>query len=674
MGKTHNRRRSSECSLHSFAEFKATKPNEVDGKKVKVNRLGLYKLLFSSWLPIVAVIPAFCVGSTPIFYYLVFGNILNAHSKYNADRNYNVMKDVIDGCIYLVDIALASAVCRFLTTFCWIRVGSQFSKKLKKDLFKSMMSNDVTFFDTNTIGGIMTLLSEDAQNVQDAFGSTKGTQIQSLSQIVIGMLLCYIWSRKIALVLTCFLPIAFITVKQISQLIDIHANLKFQYISESMTVAEETISSIRTVRTFNNEKLEVKRFMNHIKSTEKEDKKINGFVVIMSYLLMFILWCIIVGSMYWGGTMVMNNELEAGDLFSLFGFIAFGGFAMIEFQASLQGEQRAIASGDRIIKLTKSTPTIPFEGGKKIENFKEKIEFKNVTFKYPTRDVFVLKDVSFTVLPGQISALVGHSGSGKSTSIQLIERYYDVDSGSILLDDVDIKELDIHWLHQKIGLVSQEPVLFQMSIKDNIKYGARKASFAQVDAAAEIANAKKFIMKFEKKYDQMVGEKGSTLSGGQRQRIAIARAVIKDPVILMTDEATSALDAESERKVQDALDKVMKNRTALIVAHRLSTIKNAHVIYVFDSGEIKEYGNHTELLEKKGVYYELVKLQLTEDKVKQENENENKEDGKKDKKNPTLKKKVEEKSSESSNSSSSSASSSSKSSEPKSESSSSINT
>ena len=214
------------------------------------------------------------------------------------------------------------------------------------------------------------------------------------------------------------------------------------------------------------------------------------------------------------------------------------------------------------------------------------------------------------VTPNPCAALVGHSGSGKSTVVQLLERYYDVNDGEILLDGKNIKEYNPRWIHRKVGLVSQEPVLFSCSIKENITYGVLNASDEAIGQVAEIANAKRFIDKLPEKYNTIVGERGTQLSGGQRQIIAIARAVIKNPRILITDEATSSFDAKSERKVQEALDKVMAGRTAIIVAHRLSTIKNADVIYCFEDGTIIEYGTHKELLEKQGAYFKLVEKQL----------------------------------------------------------------
>jgi ABC-type multidrug transport system fused ATPase/permease subunit len=296
----------------------------------------------------------------------------------------------------------------------------------------------------------------------------------------------------------------------------------------------------------------------------------------------------------------------------------FGVMGILMLQGTMQGEQKVIAAGARILKLAEYKATVAFDGGDTINDFHGHIEFQNVSFKYPTRDVYVLKNVSFEIKPNQMGALVGHSGSGKSTCVQLIERYYDISEGVILLDGKDIKTLDLHWLHQKIALVQQEPTLFLLSVRENIKYGSRNATEQQVLAAAEVANARKFVEKLDHGFDQLVGEKGSSLSGGQRQRVAIARAVVKNPVILVTDEATSALDADSEKKVQLALDTVMAGRTAVVVAHRLSTIRNAHIIYVFDAGEIKESGTHETLLELQGTYYNLVKRQLTQEKYVKE--------------------------------------------------------
>jgi ABC-type multidrug transport system fused ATPase/permease subunit len=382
-----------------------------------------------------------------------------------------------------------------------------------------------------------------------------------------------------------------------------------------MTIAEEAIASIRTVRGFNREDEEVNRFHYNNSKGQQEDLMICRFIVAMMGVMMIVIWGTIISLFYWGIKMVDDPKSghTIGAVFACFGFQMMGDFGFIGTMGSFQSEEKAVTAGSRILKLAKYEPTVQFEGGETIPDFKGHLEFRNVSFKYPTREAYVLQHVSFEVQPGQIAALVGHSGSGKSTCVQLIERFYDPTEGEILLDGKDIRTLDPRWLHRQISLVSQEPVLFRTTIRENIRYGVKDATDEQVMEAAEIANVKKFAEKLPKGFDELVGEKGSAVSGGQRQRIAIARAVIKNPVMLVTDEATSALDASSERKVQLALDKVMNGRTSVVVAHRLSTIRNAHVIYVFDDGEIREKGNHDELIALRGCYFNLVQRQLTQD-------------------------------------------------------------
>lgn len=602
------RRSSSEYSASSSISYDRVDIGQSEKSKARIK---LYLNLFKYWKFRLVLFPSALFGFVPLASMAIIGQILSLHSQYILD-GINTLHQIQTYCLYVLIVAACAAFSKFFSAYLWVRIGSEYTIDLKKDLFENMMRSEVAFFDTNPIGGIMTLLGEDSQLVQDAFGTIKGQQIANFAQFIGGIILSYVFQWRMALIATCIVPFTTITIKVLSKFIDKHINLKFYHVSESMTIAEETLSSIRTVRGANREDKEIKRFMKETHKVYDEDSKIGYWITALMTTILTALWAMLVGNMYYGGTLVKKGLMANGDLFSVFAFLIFGCMGIIECQTSLQGEQKAIASGARILKLIEHIPDIPFDGGEEIEDFKGHIEFRNVSFKYPTRNVYVLKNVSFEIKPGQIGALVGHSGSGKSTCVQLLERFYDPTDGLILLDGVDITTLNPHWLHQKLSLVAQEPSLFQMSIKENIKYGARNATDEQVEMAAEMANASKFIKKLDKGFDQFVGEKGSTLSGGQRQRIAIARALIKDPVILITDEATSALDAASEKLVQGALDKVMQNRTSVVVAHRLTTIRNAHIIYVFDAGEIVETGVHDELVERRGFYYELVRRQLNQ--------------------------------------------------------------
>lgn len=609
------RRTSSEYSSSSISS--GSKPaftGDLDRKEQLKARGALYGKLMRFPMAVIAMIPSLLYGAVPIVIFLIFGKILTEHTWYvRSGGTYDPLPKIEEWCYYVLIIAALACICSFLNSFLWIRVGSSFTIHLKNAMFTNIMRSEVGFFDVTPVGDILTLLGEDAQLVQDAFGTTKGTQFKCFGQFISGIVACYVYSWKLALIATCLFPYIIIIIMVISKCIDRHINLKFYHVAESMTIAEETLASIRTVRGFNREDAEKKRFGDKTVQVRREDTIVGSIITCMMTCIMIGLWTVILGNLYYGGSLAEKGEIETGSVFSVFAFMMFGCMGLIELQTSLQGEQKAIASGARILQMIAHVPDIPFSGGETIDDFKGHIEFKNVSFKYPTRDVYVLKNVSFVIKPGQMGALVGHSGSGKSTCVQLLERFYDVTDGQILLDGKDIRTLDPQWLHTQIGLVSQEPILFHLSIRENIKYARPNATDEEMEHAAEMANAKKFIDKFPERYERIVGEKGSSMSGGQRQRIAIARAIIQNPVILITDEATSALDAGSEKKVQQALDKVMKNCTSVVVAHRLTTVRNADITYVFDAGEIKEIGTHDELVAKRGYYYDLVRRQLTEE-------------------------------------------------------------
>ena len=599
---------------------------KVDDDDKKGAQSALYKKVFSNWKNCLALIPSFVSGGGMIFIFFIFGKLLNTLMLYYmpyADGD-QIMAAITNLICWQIFIAIILGCSKFLDDFCWIRIGSQISCDMRRDLFKNMMKSEVTFFDVNPIGGILTLLSEDSQMVQTAFGTSKGQQISNLGQFLMGIIFAYVYSWQIALIATATIPVSGIIMFFFMPSIVKQSNIRFLWLSKSMTIAEETLAAVRTVRGFNREEDEIQRFLDTQDKAKHHEQLIGYLLGGLMTCVMAIIWGMVLGNLYYGTTIVQDNidkqtpeNFSIGDLMSCWGFCMFGCMGILMLQGSLQGEQKAVSAGARILKLTNHVPSIPFEGGLEPDKFEGFIEFKNVTFRYPTRPVNVLNNVSFTVQPNTCAALVGHSGSGKSTCVQLLERYYDANEGVVLIDNRDIKEYNPRWLHRQIGLVSQEPTLFAATIKENILYGVKSATDEEIYQAAEIANAKKFIEKLEKKYDTLVGEKGSQMSGGQRQRIAIARAVIKNPRILITDEATSALDAGSEKKVQEALDKVMVGRTSVVVAHRLSTIKNANIIYCFDTGIIVEHGTHQELLEKKGVYYKLVSKQLSQKEYEQ---------------------------------------------------------
>eukprot|EP01094_Clydonella_sp_ATCC50884_P018100 TRINITY_DN328_c1_g1_i4.p1 TRINITY_DN328_c1_g1~~TRINITY_DN328_c1_g1_i4.p1 ORF type:complete len:347 (-),score=85.47 TRINITY_DN328_c1_g1_i4:430-1470(-) len=321
---------------------------------------------------------------------------------------------------------------------------------------------------------------------------------------------------------------------------------------------------------------------------------------------------IALGLVLWAGAaMVSNGNLTAGALTSFLMYTLTLAFALGGMSALYADFAKAIGASERVFDLMDRQPKVRYAGGVRPLTVEGKVEFHNVSFNYPTRpDANVLTDLSFSLNPGQVVALVGPSGGGKTTVANLIEVFYYPSSGRITFDGQDLTQLDVEWLHSHIGIVSQNPSLFATSIKENIAYGIENVSLEAVERAARQANAHEFIERFPEGYDTPVGERGVRLSGGQKQRIAIARALLKDPKVLLLDEATSNLDSESEHLVQEALDRLMTGRSVLVIAHRLSTVRNADNILVIKGGQIVERGNHDHLMKMDGIYVNLVRRQL----------------------------------------------------------------
>ena len=631
-------------------------------------RKELYKALFREPITWLGTFFSVVIGVMPPIFIYLSTDILDAITDWETSiykhmyypeyykEIYDPMPLIVKQIKKMSGVIVAQVVCQFFITMLWTRIGSIVIIKIKSAMFTNMMRSEVCFFDVNPVGDVLTLLSEDAESVELSFGKVKGVQMSAISQGIVGLVFGLWRGYDVALIALVCVPIIGLILVLLVPSILRHSAKKFQYTSNSMTIAEETLASVRTVRGFNREAHEIERFTKETRGASMHDKSIG---LIITFFLFCVLICVVanlLSDFYYGANLVEDGKLTLGELITVFMYTCVGSLSIISLQGTMQGEQKAIASGSRIMKVTHYQSSIEFDGGITIPNFKGNIEFRNVSFKYPTRDAYVLKNVSFTINQNQTGALVGHSGSGKSTCVQLLERFYDANEGQVLLDGHDIKTIDQHWLHKQIALVSQEPILFRCTIAENLRYGNKDATQEELEHAIDVANATKILSKLEKGYDTLAGDKGTSLSGGQRQRIAIARAVLMKPRILICDEATSALDAQSEKKVQVALDKVMEDCTAVIVAHRLSTIRNANIIYVFDAGEILEVGTHDELVKKKGAYYNLVYRQLSNKETdeingnKPANNNDNDEEdeesdkkGKKSKKEDKKSKKEDEK-------------------------------
>ncbi|XP_064613238.1 uncharacterized protein LOC135477020, partial [Liolophura sinensis] len=534
---------------------------------------------------------------------LFFGKVVDAAQKSMADLNMTVLT--------LLGIYIGGAIGSMFRSWLFTLAGHRFVARLRKNLYNNIIRQDIAFFDTNRTGELTNRLSSDTQVVSNAVTVNISMLVRNLLQIFGSLLLMFILNPALTGVLLAVVPVVAIGAVQYGMYVKKLRKTFQDRLADAGVIAEESFSSVRTVRTFSAENKSMASYGVDIDKSYQEGKKLSliqgmfdGTIGILSYgAIALVLW--------YGGKLVNEGHLSPGILtaFLLYTLQVALGFAIL---SSLYGDfMQAVGASMRIFDLLDLKADIPLDTGMTLPSLQGDTGFYSVKFTYPSRpETPVLKGVSFEIERGQMVALVGPSGGGKSTIVSLLERFYDPESGTITLGGADLKALDPHWFRKQISMVSQEPTLFGCSIRDNIAYGRDEATDEEVMEVAKRANAHDFIMSFEDGYKTMVGERGVRLSGGQKQRVAIARALLMDPVLLLLDEATSALDAESEHLVQEAIDRAMKGRTVLVIAHRLSTVRDASQVIVIDKGEIAEKGTHEELVQKDGVYKKLVLRQL----------------------------------------------------------------
>ncbi|KAM3965199.1 ATP-dependent translocase ABCB1-like [Aphomia sociella] len=495
--------------------------------------------------------------------------------------------------------------------------------RIRQEYLKAALNQDFGYVDTHQLGDFASKMSSDVIKLEDGIGEKVATSVFYMVCSVSSIITALALGWKLALLCLISFPITFGLLGISGWLSSRLSKKEAEASGKAGAVAEEVLSSIRTVYAFSGQQKEIERYQSHLKDVRTINIK-KGFY---NGLSMGIVFFCIFGSYalsFWFGYKMTIDEPETYNVATMISvfmniIMASEHFGILSTLVEVFGI--ACGAGAQIFNLIDNVPTINplLNLGTTPKQIEGSIELKNVVFHYPSKpDVPVLKGISLKVNRGQSVALVGHSGCGKSTIIQLISRYYDVIDGSVTVDSNDVRELSVRWLRDQIGLVGQEPVLFNTTIRENIRYGREDATDEQIETCAKQANAHEFIIKLPSGYDTLVGERGASLSGGQKQRIAIARALIRNPHILLLDEATSALDTSSEAKVQKALDKAQEGRTTIIVAHRLSTIRNVDVIYVLKSGEIIESGNHDELMNKKEHYYNMVMIQapLSQEEIK----------------------------------------------------------
>ena len=515
-------------------------------------------------------------------------------------------------CISIMVVFLTKNVFLYMKNFFMTLVQFHLITELRNRLYKHFNALSFSYFDQKKSGELTSIVINDVANLRRALGSSFHQLLVEPINLLAFILLLFIISWKLALLSIIILPIAGLTILSIGRSIRRKSKRTAAMIAGITNIITETLSSIRVVKAFAMEEYEVQRFFKETHHYFQLILRRAKLRLLASPITETIGVMIGVLLLWVGGLEVLSGEGLTPEDFLRFILLL---FAMMDPLRKLSkvnvALQTGAASAERVFSILDTPPTIVDKvDAVKIDSFKEKIRINNVSFKYESDDK-VLKNISFEIEKGSIVALVGSSGAGKSTLADLIPRFYDVNNGGITIDGHDVRDLSLNSLRRLMGVVTQETILFNDTVRANIAYGQKDVYDDQVISAATAANALEFINDLADGFDTVIGEKGVKLSGGQRQRLAIARAIMKNPPILILDEATSALDTESERLVQKALETLMANRTVLVIAHRLSTVRNANKIILLDKGEIKEVGTHNELMEKEGLYSNLYNIQFS---------------------------------------------------------------
>ncbi len=513
----------------------------------------------------------------------------------------------------MIVILLVQGVVSYMRVLLFANVSEKGIADVRRDLYQKLISLPITFFEENKLGDLISRLTADIEKLHSAFSITLAEFFRQIIVIVVGIVLLVITAPKLSMVMLLTVPVVVLSAVFFGKYIRKLSKVRQQKLAESNSLVAESIQNIQVVKAFVNELFEVRRYFATISDVVKISiKYAHGralfavfIIIVMFGALFFVLWQ--------GAVMLQDGVMTAGQLVSFvtYTFIIVGSFASLaNFSPELLG---AMGATERVRQILNTEGEIDLEGHPEVSQIKiaGNISFEDVHFHYPTRpDVAVLKGVDIDVKAGQKVALVGPSGVGKSTIIQLLLRFYRAEEGDIKVDGESIYSSDIRDYRSNIALVPQEVILFGGTIRENILYGKEDATEEEIIKAAKQSNSWEFIKSFPDGLDTIIGERGVKLSGGQRQRVAIARAILKNPAILLLDEATSSLDSESEKVVQDALDKLMEGRTSIIIAHRLTTIRDVDCIYVIDEGKVIEKGTHEELSSLNGKYNSFANMQF----------------------------------------------------------------
>ncbi|GAA0528285.1 ABC transporter ATP-binding protein [Chitinophaga japonensis] len=513
-------------------------------------------------------------------------------------------------CLVILVAVLLKNLFGFLSQKVLTRMRVNMVRKMREKLYHQFSSQSLRFFHNERKGDLLSTVSGDVVEVENSVVTSLQTVFRDPLQVIATFITLFILSRQLTLFTLLVFPISGYLISNITQRLKKKAVVSQGLLGKILNITEETLSGIRIIKAFNAERFMRRKFEKENNDFAQTVRAIQNQRELASPLSETMGVLVIIVIMIYAGNLILSGQttLKAS---------AFIAYIALYFQIIAPAKNianafavmpRGLAAGERVLRILDIPLSIQDKtDARPIQHFEQEIRYQGVAFRYEQQDV--LKNIDLTIQKGKMVALVGKSGAGKSTMADLLPRFYDVTAGSIRIDGHDIRNLKMEDVRGLMGMVSQEAILFNDTVFNNIAFGQPEADREAVIQAAKIANAHEFIVQLENGYDTSIGDRGMKLSGGQRQRLTIARAIFKNPPILILDEATSALDTESEKLVQEALDKLMENRTTIVIAHRLSTIQHANEIVVLDKGEIKERGTHDELIAANGIYKRLVEMQ-----------------------------------------------------------------
>ncbi|XP_007644964.1 multidrug resistance protein 2 isoform X1 [Cricetulus griseus] len=619
-----------------FLKMGRKSKKEKKEKKPTVGIFGMFR--YADWLDklymVLGTLAAVLHGTSLPLLMLVFGHMTDSFTKAETSIWPNMTNqseinntEVISGSLeedmatyayYYTGIGAGVLIVAYIQVSFWCLAAGRQINKIRQKFFHAIMNQEIGWFDVHDIGELNTRLTDDVSKINDGIGDKIGMFFQSIATFLAAFIVGFISGWKLTLVILAVSPLIGLSSAMWAKVLTSFTNKELQAYAKAGAVAEEVLAAIRTVIAFGGQNKELERYNKNLEEAKNVGikKAVTANISIgIAYLLVYASYAL---AFWYGTSLVLSNEYSVGQVLTVFFSILFGTFSIGHIAPNIEVFANARGAAYEIFKIIDNEPSIDSFStqGHKPDSVMGNLEFKNVHFSYPSRSgIKILKGLNLKVQSGQTVALVGKSGCGKSTTVQLLQRLYDPTEGVVSIDGQDIRTINVRYLREIIGVVSQEPVLFATTIAENIRYGRENVTMDEIEKAVKEANAYDFIMKLPHKFDTLVGERGAQLSGGQKQRIAIARALVRNPKILLLDEATSALDTESEAVVQAALDKAREGRTTIVIAHRLSTVRNADVIAGFDGGVIVEQGNHEELMKEKGIYCRLVMMQTRGNEV-----------------------------------------------------------